>query len=252
MADNTLKEKIIRKILAAKKLVAQGSGGEAENAASAVAKLMARHAITEADLQGSEPRNEAKMVRYPVKCPGVAWQRRLMFAVAEFCSVFAAYSKSHMYLYGEEQDCVYAEYIIGVAQDQIAAKWREYSAEYKAEFLMECGYEPDRSQMFDVGKSYRDSAVTGFHAHLRTVTAQEAAAADVDSGRSVGSTALVLTTRREVATSWARDKYKFSKGKSIRRYNHSARGYSDGNAIRVNRGLSDAAPKKRIGGGSSH
>jgi len=27
MADNTLKEKIIRKILAAKKLVAQGAGG---------------------------------------------------------------------------------------------------------------------------------------------------------------------------------------------------------------------------------
>ncbi len=230
------KDKIIRKIQAAKKLAAVGTGGEAENAARAVARLMAQHAITQADLDAGD-RQAVQMGRTKVKCAAVGWERKLFFAICKFSSVFAAKTRSHMYLYGDLQDRVIAEYTFEAAKNQIKSGWAVYAAELKQEYLNEVGELPERSFMFISGKEYRDSAVRGFIAYLNQQKERAEREADIHSGSGRGSTALILSRRYDIAESWARSAYSFNKGKPSKSYTHSDRGYADGKKIRVNRGI---------------
>lgn len=237
------KDKIIRKIQAAKKLAAVGTGGEAENAARAVARLMAQHAITQADLDAGE-RQAVDMGRTAVKCAAVGWERKLFFAICKFSSVFAAKTSSHMYLYGDLQDRVIAEYTFEAAKQQIKSGWAVYAAELKQEYLDEVGELPERSYMFTCGKQYRDSAVQGFNKYLKEQRRRAEREADVQSRNGRGSTALILSTRYDLAESWARSRVSFRKGAPSKSYTHSARGYADGKKIRVNRGIAGGDRKR--------
>ena len=219
------KQNIIDRLHKIKALSERGVGGEAENAAKLLAKMLAKHRMSMDDLVEAEPE---EILRKRIDNEGdSSWLRSLYGSIARYFDCRFAYVRSggKWTIVGHTEDIECVKYLFVVAKRQIEAS--VFEAKSRGEIYGRTDY-----------NNYRLSMVDGFESKL----------VEIKKGISNENPgyAIVLRTRSQKVNDWVEDHCQWKTGKRVR-YAMNRSAYSRGKEINISTGINGRGTERITG-----
>lgn len=239
----TDKETIIDKIKKLQALAERGVGGEAENAAKLISKLLAKHRISMAELDVDD---QDEITKGDAVMGGTSsWERQLATEIARHYDCRYAYSKRKVWREGSRYPKWHdifktkrPDTIVGFAEDVALAEYLYVIAKRQIEQELTIAKRNGRVHGTRECNTFRMSMVLGLRDKLAEIKREE--------NQENPGYGIILTERKSQVNEWVANQCSWRVGNSTR-YGHDRHAYNRGKAMNIQSGLNGRGTQLKLG-----
>lgn len=228
----TDKEKIIDQIKRLQALAERGVGGEAENAAKLISKLLAKHRISMAELDVDD---QDEITKGDAVMGGTSsWERSLAHIIAMHYDCRYAYSSVRRRSTTKRPDT-----IVGFAEDVALAEYLYVIAKRQIEQELTIAKRNGQFHGRRGANTFRMSMVLGLRDKLAEIKREE--------NQENPGYGLILAERKSQVDSWVTSQCSHWRNGSTTRYGHNSDAYNKGKNMSIQTGLNGRNTQLKLG-----